>query len=112
MAPHASTVTNGLGDFRFDGLPPGDYTVAEAPAIGWINVRPTQVEVTVIAGGQCSTVLFENRQADADAYEYAYPDADEHANQYTHDADEHTTATPTNLPPRRQPSHPRRHLSR
>ena len=58
-----STTTNGLGDFRFDGVPPGDYTVAEAPKLGWINVSPAQLDVTVSAGGRCSQVIFENRQA-------------------------------------------------
>jgi YVTN family beta-propeller protein len=58
-----TTSTNGFGDFRFDGVAPGAYTVAEAAKIGWINVSPAQVNVTVVAGGQCALAQFENRQA-------------------------------------------------
>ena len=97
-----TTISNGLGDFRFDGVPPGDYTVAEAPAIGWINVSPTQVEVTVIAGESVQQRALREPASDADAYEHPYPDADEYANQYTH-ADEHTYATPTNTATPTQP---------
>ncbi len=53
--------TNGFGDFRFDGVAPGAYVVAEAPKIGWINVSPMQVNVTVVAGDQCCSRTVRQR---------------------------------------------------
>jgi DNA-binding beta-propeller fold protein YncE len=68
LAPKAggaarTATTNGLGDFRFDGVPPGQYTISEAPTLGWIPVGADRFDISVAAGSACTRVQFENRQA-------------------------------------------------
>lgn len=55
--------TDGLGQFRFDGVPAGPYLITEVAQAGWAPVGPTVLIVTVPAGSQCTTVRFQNRQA-------------------------------------------------
>lgn len=61
--PLRSALTDGLGRFRFDGVPAGQYTVAEVLQTGWVPVFPPSAAVLVAAGSQCAEVTFQNRQA-------------------------------------------------
>lgn len=61
--PARLTGTNGLGQFRFDGVRAGQYVVSEVAQTGWAPVSPASVTVTVLAGDQCAQVRFQNRQA-------------------------------------------------
>jgi YVTN family beta-propeller protein len=58
-----TTTTNGLGHFRFDGVPVGEYTMWEEEQTGWAPVTAPQFDITVTAGSQCVQVRFKNRQA-------------------------------------------------
>lgn len=58
-----STMTNGLGAFRFDGVPAGDYVLSEQPQTGWAPVTASQLDITVVEGSQCSAANFKVRQA-------------------------------------------------
>lgn len=58
-----STITDGLGQFRFDGVPAGRYMVSEVLQSGWTPVFPPSVIIVVSAGDQCTSVTFQNRQA-------------------------------------------------
>ena len=60
-----STSTDGLGQFRFDGVPAGQYLLSEVAQAGWAPVGPAAIVVAVTAGGECTTVRFQNRQATA-----------------------------------------------
>jgi YVTN family beta-propeller protein len=55
--------TDGLGQFRFDGVPAGQVVVSETAQTGWAPVGPTSFNVTVLPGSQCAAVRFQNRQA-------------------------------------------------
>ncbi len=57
-----STVTDGLGNYRFDGVPEGRYMVSEVVQPGWTPVFPPSVLIVVTAGDQCTEVTFQNRQ--------------------------------------------------
>lgn len=61
--PARWTSTEGLGQFRFDGVPAGQYVVSETAQTGWAPVSPTSVNVSVLPGNQCAAVRFQNRQA-------------------------------------------------
>lgn len=61
--PARLTSTDGLGHFRFDGVPAGQYLVAETAQLGWAPVGPTSFTVDVLPGSQCVAVRFQNRQA-------------------------------------------------
>lgn len=58
-----TTTTNGLGYFRFDGVPVGQYTMWEEEQTGWAPVTAPQFDITVTGGSQCVQVRFKNRQA-------------------------------------------------
>ncbi len=63
--PARLTITDGLGQFRFDGVPPGQYLISETAQQGWAPVGPAAFVVNVAAGSQCTTAQFRNRQATA-----------------------------------------------
>lgn len=58
-----TAATNGLGAFRFDGVPAGEYTMWEEMQTGWAPVTAASFDVTVPAGEPCIQVRFKNRQA-------------------------------------------------
>ncbi len=63
--PARLTSTDGLGQFRFDGVRSGQYLITETAQTGWLPIGPTIFIVTVAPGSQCTTVRFQNRQATA-----------------------------------------------
>jgi len=56
-----STLTDSLGNYSFNNLAPGSYTVAEVQQPGWTSTTPVSQTVTVGAG-QTLTVSFGNQQ--------------------------------------------------
>lgn len=58
-----TATTNGLGYFRFDGVPVGQYTMWEEQQTGWAPVTAPQFDITVTGGSRCVQVRFKNRQA-------------------------------------------------
>ena len=61
--PTRTAVSDGLGNFRFDGVPAGAYVVEEPPVPGWLPLSAPAVNIQVVAGSACTAVQFQNRQA-------------------------------------------------
>lgn len=91
--PARLTSTDGLGQFRFDGVPAGVYVVSEVAQTGWAPVSPSSVNVAVLPGNQCAAVRFQNRQATPTPTATNTPTATPTA---THTPS--PTATPTHTP--------------
>ncbi len=53
-------VTDANGEYMFDGLLPGVYTVTEVLKDGWYNVTPLSREVTLIEGSDVTCAKFGN----------------------------------------------------
>jgi uncharacterized repeat protein (TIGR01451 family) len=53
-------VTDANGEYMFDGLLPGVYTVTEVLQDGWYNVTPLSREVTLIEGSDVECAKFGN----------------------------------------------------
>ena len=56
--------TDGNGVYRFAGLTPGIYTVAETPEIGWRAVSPQANTITLSAAADCQIVDFWNERSE------------------------------------------------
>jgi YVTN family beta-propeller protein len=63
QSPVLTDVTDGSGNYHFDGLAPGWWTVWEEMQRGWAPVTPATFDVEVTAGPVCATTAFKNRQA-------------------------------------------------
>jgi hypothetical protein len=55
-------VTDGGGNFHFDGLAPGWWTVWEEMQSGWAPVTSARFDLSVPAGPACVEAAFKNRQ--------------------------------------------------
>jgi len=59
--------TDANGGYRFAGLPPGVYTVAQTPEIGWRAVSPQAATITLSAAADCQVVDFWNERTEGGA---------------------------------------------
>jgi YVTN family beta-propeller protein len=63
QSPVLTNVTDGSGNYRFDALAPGWWTVWEELQPGWAPVTPATFDVEALAGPICAATAFKNRQA-------------------------------------------------
>ncbi|MGE5565720.1 MAG: MSCRAMM family protein [Parcubacteria group bacterium] len=66
-----TTTTDASGDYSFSGLAPGDYVVEEETRTGWQALTPTDVALTVSAGGTATADFVNEQLAALSGYKFS-----------------------------------------